>query len=184
VTVVTAFTIAVLLVAIALTYRQQRHWEARAHMWRQRLKSQLDVLRVLIRDAQETQQRYRETSAPSQLHADFIVRCEGALRAHFGEGYAMRVERRLVDDWLKPPGLSSNDHIFAWYDTERRIAALQDLIGETADDLASIRSEFHGGGPAIAGLFWLGIIAAIWIGLPPGLLYGLVRFVKWSWGSP
>ncbi len=131
----TAFTIVVLLVAIALSYRQQRHWEARAHMWRQRLRSQLDVLRVLIRHARETQQRYCETSAPSQLHADFIVRCECALRAHFGEGYAMRVERRLVDDWLQPPGLSSDDHIFAWYDTERRIAALQDLIDKTAERL-------------------------------------------------
>jgi hypothetical protein len=99
-----------------------------------------DVLRTLIRDARDTQQHYRGTSTPVQLHAEFVARCEAALRTHFGAAYATRVDRRLGEDWLQPPGLESDEHIFAWYDTERRIAALQELIAETADDLASISS--------------------------------------------
>ena len=136
--VAVAFAGAILCVATALTYRRQRYWERRAHMWQDRLKVQLDVLRALIRDARDTQLRYRGANDPIPLHADFIARCETALRTHFGAGYATRLDRSLSEDWLQPPGLASDEHIFAWYDTERRIAALQELVNETADDLASI----------------------------------------------
>lgn len=137
-TVAPALTFAAVLAAVVVTYRRQRYWERRARMWQDRLRAQLRVLRALIRDAREAQQAYRGATDPARLHADLIVRCETALRDHFGAGYVTRVGRRLNEDWTQPPGLASEEHIFAWYDTERRIAMLQELIHETADDLASI----------------------------------------------
>jgi hypothetical protein len=136
-TAAVALTSVTMLAAIVVAYRRQRYWERHARMWQDRLKAQLGVLRTLIRDARETQQSYRGTTSPAESHADFIVRCETALRDHFGTGYVARVERRMSEDLFQPPGLTSDEHIFAWYDTERRIAALHELVQETADDLAS-----------------------------------------------
>ncbi len=135
---VAGLALAISLVFAALDYRRQRYWERQARVWNGRLKSQLGVLRSLIRDARETQRAFRATANPARLHADFVARCEQALRNHFGATYATRVDQRMNEEWLQPPGLASEEHIFAWYDTERRIAALQELIDETADDLASI----------------------------------------------
>jgi len=134
----TAFTCAVGLVEIVVLYRRQRYWQCRARMWEGRLTAQLDVLRTLICDARAVQQQYEATSDPAQLHAEFVAHCDSALRLHFGAAYATRVDERLSDDWIQPAGLDSDEQIFAWFDTERRIAALQELIAQTADDLASI----------------------------------------------
>ncbi len=133
-----ALVFVVALVAMLLAYFRMRYWQRQARSWQQRLKAQLDVLRGLIRDARETQHAYREAADPVRLHTEFIARCETAIRIHLGAAYVTRVERRMSEDWLQPPGLASEEHIFAWSDTERRIAALQELITETADDLASI----------------------------------------------
>ena len=129
---------ALTLAAILLTYRQQRYWQRRAQEWQERLKARFDVLRSLVRDARDTQRAYRDVTAPSQRHAGFVLRCETALRDHFGAGYVARVDKRMAEDWLQPPGLASEEQIFAWYDTERRIAALQELISETTDDFMTI----------------------------------------------
>jgi len=107
-------------------------------MWEDRLTTQLDVLRMLIRDARDVQQHYETTSDPAQLHAEFVFRCDSALRLHFGPAYATRVDERLSEDWIQPAGLDSDERIFASFDTERRIAALQELMAQTTDDLASI----------------------------------------------
>lgn len=96
------------------------------------------MLRALIRDARDTQAAFRATEDAASLHAAFIARCDAALRREFGVAYAIRVDHHLSDeDWLQPPVLASEEHIFAWNDTERRIAGLQELINEAADDLAS-----------------------------------------------
>ena len=138
-TMATALLFVALLGAIAMTYRRQRYWERQARVWHERLKRRIGVLRALIRDARETQAAFRATDDAASLHAAFIARCDAALRSEFGVAYAIRVDRRLSDeDWLQPPGLASEEHIFAWYDTERRILGLQELINEAADDLASI----------------------------------------------
>ena len=93
----------------------------------------------MIRDARDTQAAFRATDDAASLNAAFIARCDAALRSGFGVAYAIRVDGRLSDDdWLQSPGLASEEHIFAWYDTERRILGLQELINQAADDLASI----------------------------------------------
>jgi hypothetical protein len=137
-TVATALAFVVALGAIAMTYRRQRYWERQSRVWHERLKRRIGVLRTLRRDARETQEAFRATEAPASLHAAFIARCDAALRTEFGAAYAARVDQRLSETWLQPPGLESDEHIFAWYDTERRIAGLQELINEAADDLASL----------------------------------------------
>ena len=134
----TAFAFAIGLVEIVVLYRRQRYWQRRACMWEDRLMTQLDVLRTLIRDARDVQQQYEATSDPVQLHVEFVSRCDSALRLHFGPAYAAHVDERLSEDWMQPAGLDSDDRIFASFDTERRITALQELMAQTADDLASI----------------------------------------------
>jgi len=124
--------------AVATTYRRQRYWERRVSVWHGRLTRQIGAFRLLIRDARETQAAFLAAHDPASLHAAFIGRCDAVLRSEFGAAYATRVDRRLSETWLQPPGLASEEHIFAWYDTERRIAGLQELINEAADDLASI----------------------------------------------
>jgi hypothetical protein len=137
-TIATALLFVALLGAIAVTYRRQRYWELQAHVWHERLSRQIGALRALIRDARETQAALRATEDAAALHAAFILRCDAALRSEFGVAYAIRVDQRLSEDWLQPAGLGSEEHIFAWYDIERRIAGLQELINEAADDLAGI----------------------------------------------
>jgi len=134
----TAFAFAVGLVEFVVVYRRQRYWQRRACMWEDRLTTQLDVLRTLIRDGRDVQRQYEATSDPAQLHVEFVSRCDNALRLHFGPAYATRVDERLSEDWTQPAGLDSDERIFASFDTERRIAALQELMAQTADNLASI----------------------------------------------
>ena len=135
-TIATAITLLTLVGAVATTYRRQRYWERRVLAWHGRLTRQIGALRILIRDARETQEAFRAADAPAALHAAFIGRCDAVLRSECGAAYALRVDQRLSEAWLQPPGLASEEHIFAWYDTERRIAGLQELINEAADDLA------------------------------------------------
>jgi hypothetical protein len=137
-TIATALLFVAVLGATAVTYRRQRYWERQARVWHERLKRRIGALRALIRDARDTQAAFRATEDAASLHAAFIARCDAALRSEFGVAYAIRVDQRLSEDWLQQPGLASEEHIFAWYDTERRIAGLQELINEAADDLASI----------------------------------------------
>jgi hypothetical protein len=134
----TAFAFAVGLVEIVVLYRRLRYWQRRACMWEDWLTTHLDIWRTLIRDARDVQQQYEATSDPAQLHVNFVSRCDSALRLHFGPAYATRVDERLSEDWIQPAGLDSDERIFASFDTERRIAALQELMAQTADDLASI----------------------------------------------
>jgi hypothetical protein len=138
-TIATSLLFVASLGALAVTYRRQRYWERQARVWHVRLKRRIGVLRALIRDARDTQAAFRATEDVASLHAAFIARSDAVLRTEFGIAYAIRVDQRLSDeDWLQPPRLASDEHIFAWYDTERRIAGLQELINEAADDLASI----------------------------------------------
>lgn len=137
-TIVTALVLLTLVGAVAATYRRQRHWKRRASEWHGRLTRQIGALRILIHDARETQEAIHTADDPAALHAAFIGRCDAVLRREFGAAYAMRVDQQLSKTWLQPPGLASEEHIFAWYDTERRIVGLQELINEAADDLASI----------------------------------------------
>ena len=55
--------------------------------------------------------------------------------------------------------------------------------GDLVQDRQMTWLEAHGGGSSSVGLFLVTINACWRVGVPLGLLYGLVRFVKWAWSN-
>jgi hypothetical protein len=106
------------------------------HYWQNRLSARTEVLQALIVDGQNTQRGYPEEPDPLSAHDSFVERCNTSLREHFGAPYAARIEAWSATDWEQPPGLITDEHVFAWYDTERRLTGLKELLGEVEADLA------------------------------------------------
>jgi hypothetical protein len=98
----------------------------------------MDVLHTLIADGHETESSYLDQRDPSFAHHGFVDRCDAALQEHFGPSYATRIETRSSVERERPPGLTSEEQVFAWYDTERRLAGLKELLGEVRADVASL----------------------------------------------
>jgi hypothetical protein len=135
---ISALTILALTAAFVLTYWERRSWEGRLFHWQNWLGARIDVLHTLIADGQEIQRSYSRERDPLSAHDSFVDRCDASLREHFGAAYAARIEARSGTDWERPPGLVSDELVFALYDTERRLAGLEELLGEVEADIASL----------------------------------------------
>ncbi len=127
-----------LAVAYISLYRERRYWKGRLRQWQDRLSGRIDVLRMLIADGQETQRSCLTERDPVPAHHAFIDRCVGSLGEHFGALYAARIDTWPSGDWEQPPGLPSDEHVFAWYDIERRLTGLKGLLAEVEDDLGTL----------------------------------------------
>jgi hypothetical protein len=53
--------------------------------------------------------------------------------------------------------------------------------GELVQDRQMTWVEYHGGGSTIAGLLWFAFATVLYVGVPLGIIFLLVRFVKWAW---
>ena len=75
---------------------------------------------------------------PSSAHGGFLQRCDSSLREHFGDSSTRRMNAYSEFEWIQPASLISDEQVFAWYDTERRLEGLRELLHEALLDLGSM----------------------------------------------
>jgi len=129
------------VVAVALlviTYGQWLYRSRRLRRWQERLRSRVAVVTELIADAERTKTAYADSSDPSSAHEEFLRRCDSSLREQFGDSFAQRLSAHSEFEWIQPATLISDEQVFAWYDTERRLKGLRELLYEALLDLASL----------------------------------------------
>ncbi len=103
-----------------------------------RCQERLRVVRELIADGERTKTAYEDASDPSSAHGRFLQRCDSSLREQFGDSFARRIDAYSEFEWIQPASLISDEQVFAWYDTERRLKWLRELLHEALIDLASL----------------------------------------------
>ena len=67
--------------------------------------------------------------------------CSGVTRLcgeQFGDSFARRIDAYSEFEWIQPASLISDEQVFAWYDTERRLKGLRELLHEALLDLGSL----------------------------------------------
>jgi len=103
-----------------------------------RLRSRVAAVRELIADGERTKTAYADASDPSSAHGRFLQRCDSSLREQFGDSFARRIDAYSEFEWIQPASLISDEQVFAWYDTERRLKGLRELLHDALIDLASL----------------------------------------------
>jgi len=69
-----------------------------------------------------------------------------------------------------------------WYSDDGKVAFLGHWQnGQLVQDRQLSWLAAQGGGSLFVGAFWVLFCAVAFVGVPLGLLYALVRFVKWAW---
>jgi hypothetical protein len=129
---------AVAVTLLALMYGQWLYRSRRLRRCQERLRSRVAVVRELIADGERTKTAYADTSDPSSAHGTFLQRCDSSLREQFGDSFARRIGAYSEFEWVQPPSLISEEQVFAWYDTERRLKGLRELLHEALLDLGSL----------------------------------------------
>ena len=129
---------AVAVTLLAVTYSQWHYRSRRLRSLQEQLTSRVAVVRELIADGERTQTAYADTPDPSSAHESFVQRCHSSLREQFGDSLACRIDAYSEFEWTQPASLTSDEQVFAWYDTERRLKGLRKLLLEAFIDLASL----------------------------------------------
>ena len=128
-------------VAATLLVVMSGQWFYRSRRLRRghvRFRSRVAALRELIADGERTKTAYADASDPSSAHERFMQRCDSSLREQFGDSFARRIDAYSEFEWIQPASLISDEQVFAWYDTERRLKGLRELLHEALIDLASL----------------------------------------------
>jgi hypothetical protein len=124
-------------VAVAVLVVMYGQWFYRSKRLR-RSQERVVVVRELIVDGERTKTAYADASDASSAHGRFLRRCDSSLREQFGESFARRIDAYSEFEWIQPATLISDEQVFAWYDTERRLKGLRELLYEALLDLASL----------------------------------------------
>ena len=128
----------VAITLLVVMYGQWLYRSRRSRRCQERLRSRVAVVRELIADGERTKTAYADASDPSSAHGRFLQRCDSSLREQFGDSFARRIDAYSEFEWLQPASLISDEQVFAWYDTERRLKGLRELLNEALLDLASL----------------------------------------------
>ena len=128
---------AVATTLLVVMYGQWFYRSRRLRRCQERLRSRVAVVRELIADGERTKTACADSSDPSSAHGGFLRRCDSTLREQFGESFARRIDAYSEFEWVQPATLISDEQIFTWYDTERRLKGLRELLHEALLDLAS-----------------------------------------------
>jgi hypothetical protein len=123
---------------LVVTYGQWLYRSRRLRRLQERVTSRVTVVRELIADGELTKTAYADASDPSSAHGRFLQRCDSSLRKQFGDSFARRIDAYSEFEWIQPASLISDEQVFAWYDTERRLKGLRELLYEALIDLASL----------------------------------------------
>src|SRR5215510_5322868 len=126
---------AVAITLLAVMYGQWLFRSRRLRRLQERVRSRVAVVRELIADGERTLTAYADASDPLSAHESFLRRCESSLREQFGDSFAQRLSAYSEFEWIQPATLISNEQVFAWYDTERRLKGLRELLYEALLDL-------------------------------------------------
>jgi len=129
---------AVAIALAAVTYGPWLYRSSRLRRCQERLRSRIAVMRALIADGERTKTAYAEASDPSSAHGRFLERCDASLRELFGDSSARRINTYSEFEWIQPAHVISDEQVFAWYDTERRLKGLRGLLHEALLDLGSM----------------------------------------------
>jgi len=129
---------AVAVTLLVLMYGQWLYRSRRLRRCQQRLRSRVAVVRELMRTGSELRRPTQIRQDPSSAHGTFLQRCDSSLREQFGDSFARRIGAYSEFEWVQPPSLISEEQVFAWYDTERRLKGLRELLHEALLDLASL----------------------------------------------
>ena len=133
-----AFVGAVAVTLLIVMYGQWLYWSKRLRRSQERLRSRVAVVRELIADGERTKTAYADSLDPSSEHGRFLRRCDSSLREKFGDSFARRIDAYSEFEWIQPATLISDEQVFTWYDTERRLKGLRKLLHEALLDLASL----------------------------------------------
>jgi hypothetical protein len=133
-----AFFGAVAVTLLIVMYGQWLYWSKRLRRSQERLRSRVAVVRELIADGERTKTVYADSLDPSSEHGRFLRRCDSSLREKFGDSFARRIDAYSEFEWIQPATLISDEQVFTWYDTERRLKGLRKLLHEALLDLASL----------------------------------------------
>jgi type II secretory pathway component PulM len=123
---------------LVVMYGQWLYRSTRLRRWQERLRSRVAVVRELIADGERTKTAYADSSDPSCAHGRFLRQCDSSLREQFGDSFARRIDAYSEFEWIQPATLMSDEQIFAWFDTERRLKGLRALLHEALLDLGSL----------------------------------------------
>jgi hypothetical protein len=129
---------AVATTLLVVMYGQWLYRSRRLRRCQVRLRSRVGAVRELIADGERTKTAYADASDPSSAHGRFLQRCDSSLREQFGDSFARRIDAYSEFEWIQPASLISDEQVFAWYDTERRLKGLRKLLHEALIDLASL----------------------------------------------
>lgn len=129
---------AVTVTLLVVMYGQRLFRSRRLRRCQERLRSRVAVVRELIAGGERTKTAYVDSSDPSSAHGRFLRRCDSSLREQFGDSFARRLDAYSEFEWIQPASLISNEQVFAWYDTERRLKGLRELLNEALLDLGSL----------------------------------------------
>jgi type II secretory pathway component PulM len=135
---VDAFFGAVAVTLLVVMYGQWLYLSKRLRRSQERLRSRVAVVRELIADGERTKTAYADASDASSAHRRFLQRCDSSLREQFGDSSARRIDAYSEFEWIQPATLISDEQVFTWYDTERRLKGLRKLLHEALLDLASL----------------------------------------------
>jgi hypothetical protein len=123
---------------LVVVYGQWLYRIERLRRSQQRLGSRVAIVRELIADGERTKTTYADSSNPSSAHGRFVRQCDSSLREQFGDSFAQRLGAYTEFEWIQPATLISDEQVFAWYDTERRLTGLRELLYEALLDLGSL----------------------------------------------
>ena len=137
---------AVAVTLLVVMYGKWLYRSRRLLRWQERLRSRIAVVRELIADGERTKTAYAGASDPSSAHGRFLRRCDSSLREQFGDSFARRIDAYSEFEWIQPASLISDEQVFAWYDTERRLKGLRKLLHEALINLALLDEWDHVGG--------------------------------------
>ena len=129
---------AVATTLLVVMYGQWLYRSRRLRRCQVRLGSRVAAVRELIADGERTKTAYADASDPSSAHGRFLQRCDSSLREQFGDSFARRIDAYSEFEWIQPATLISDEQVFAWYDTERRLKGLRELLHEALLDLGSL----------------------------------------------
>ena len=129
---------AVAATLLVVMYGQWLYRSRRLRRCQERLRSRVAVVRELIADGERTKTSYADASDASSAHGRFLRRCDSSLREQFGDSFARRLDAYSEFEWIQPASLISDEQVFAWYDTERRLKGLREVLYEALIDLASL----------------------------------------------
>jgi hypothetical protein len=129
---------AVAATLLVVMYGQWLYRSRRLRRCQVRLRSRVAAVRELIADGERTKTAYADVSDPSSAHGRFLQRCDSSLREQFGDSFVRRIDAYSEFEWIQPTSLIADEQVFAWYDTERRLKGLRELLHEALIDLASL----------------------------------------------